>query len=679
MAVFIDPVDVSPGTLNSYVDIDVSAHVSAAATGIMLRMVNLSAGTALAFVRPNGSTAWPTFEPSTGTHAMLYCGVVSGIFEIYSDDADLIFYLEGYFEEDAEFYINPPALETSEVDTWTDVDITPHTTGTPIAALLSNYCSNSTKLLGIRKKGSTDTFIDSPLGGVGLIVAVDAAQKYQEYQTWVSGCDVYLMGSLLSDAVIHTNRINRSLTTTGSYTNLTALPSGAIGASYYIDNTSPATLRSFNLRKEGASRPDYYYDFKDAGHLSVELNSSQICEGKIETTAVDFYEIGYFEGVIGGPAPVSNSIASSFTALTVASQAITLSYESSQNLDALLAPAFESVVSVSDTVVANVESTSSLTVEQLTPFNALANIDVDYAGMLESLVKIAGVDQPGFESQAQRVGFVNVNYESAASATAVANPISSSFTALAVASRAISLPIESTQSLESLLAPAFETVVSVNDTVAVSVESSSILTVEQATPIHSLATIKTSQGSALESLLNVDGSVLSPFESLEQAVSSVDVNHESDSASLPVSRSISALIESLSQSANNLSVNFESNTSAVAVSNSAGVSFESLSGLEKFSGSPYAALRGFARGIDGNLEAVATLVVAGDAAAEALVSTGNSKQVNFELLQLLQQASAVPLEAAGLDFIPSYLDLVMILSDEVNITAELSDEINLNG
>jgi len=379
----------------------------------------------------------------------------------------------------------------------------------------------------------------------------------------------------------------------------------------------------------------------------------------------------------GGSSPVSNTITSSFTALAVASQAITLPHESNQNLEALLAPAFESVVYFDDAKAANLESLIALTAEQAPLFNALATINTSQGGALESLLQTAAQAQPALELLAERVGTVGVNFESGASALAVSNPISSSFTALAVASHAITLPHESTQNLEALLAPAFESVVFVSGVKAASIESLHALTAEQATPINSLATINASQGGALESLLKTGTAASPATESLVKAVSSIGVNYESDSASLAVSNSIDVALTSLAQSTNSLSVNFETNITAIAVSNSASIALESLQGLEHFSEAPYAVLRGFARGIDGNLEAVATLVVAGDAAAEALISTGNGFQVNVEILQLLQQASAVPIEAAGIDFIPSYLDLVMLLSDEVNINAPIIDEINL--
>jgi len=326
MATFIDPVDVSPSTLNTFVDIDVSAHVPVTATGVMVRIVNTAAVTTLVFVRPNGSTSWPTLELEAGTHTMIQCGVVSQIFEIYSDNAGLIFYIEGFFESDAEFYINPPVVSTNVASTWTDVDISTYTSGAPVAAMLVvNSTNYNLKFIGHRVKGSTDNFSNAPYGGAGMIVGVDASQTYQEYQSWAGGCDVWLMGVILSDYVPHVNRINRALATTGAYTNLPALPAGAIGASYYIDNTAPATNRKFNLRKEGASRPDLYYKLRDASHLISELNSSQICEGKIESTNVDFWEIGYFEGVVVGATTItasdllSNTITDSSTNLLLSS------------------------------------------------------------------------------------------------------------------------------------------------------------------------------------------------------------------------------------------------------------------------------------------------------------------------------------------------------------------------
>lgn len=235
---------------------------------------------------------------------------------------------------------------------------------------------------------------------------------------------------------------------------------------------------------------------------------------------------------------------------------------------------------------------------------------------------------------------------SAAGATIVYNAAASSFTALSVASQAITLPIESSQNIDNLLAGAFEVNQGVVASESAVFESASLLSVDNITPINSLAMLATARGGALESLLNTA------------------------SAAQPA-------LESLATSASALSVSYESYSSAIVVSNSATVSIESLQTLGKLSNTAYAVLSGFSRGVDGALESVATLVVAGEAAAEVLASTSNGKQVSMELLLLLQQASSATIEAAGIDFLPTYLDLVMALSDTADITAGLTDSLNI--
>lgn len=297
------PVDVTPGSFASWVDVDVSGQASfpSGCTGVILRILNTSTTSNEDIgLRKNGSTDARIERLVTEGQTPGYIGVDgSGIFEAYCESSNLTVYLVGYFTTEATFNTNATDKSLGTTGAWTDVDISSDTGGaTAVAAIIEAEGTNTTQEVLFRKNGSTDTHVYDPIDShTWLIVGVDGSEIYECYTGGLAG-DHYLVGYITTDITMHTNRTDVTPTGDGAYEDLTALPTGSNGGIYLL----LAGGNKVNVRKNGSS-DDWYY--KPGGHsyawVAVEADASRIVEGICEGAGGEIYEAGYFEGATTFP------------------------------------------------------------------------------------------------------------------------------------------------------------------------------------------------------------------------------------------------------------------------------------------------------------------------------------------------------------------------------------------
>jgi hypothetical protein len=291
---FITPVNVSPGDTNSWIDIDISAYVPAGATGAIIHVLGSDGGAYYADLRKNGSTDTVLGGKPLTAHDWRTVGLDgSRIFEGYTGDPGVNFYLVGYFEGESVFFTNRIDKSLGTTGSWLDVDISSDTgADTAIAAILEviNQATALNYNYGLRKNGSTDGRVIrlSASNSTGAIIGVDASEIF-EGQISNANIDWYLIGYIKSGATMLTNATDLSLGSTGSWLDLSALPSGAAGG--FIEVVSSGDYL-FGLRKKGSSEDIYYYAARHVWGI-VECDANRLIQGKIANTGVDFYLVGY--------------------------------------------------------------------------------------------------------------------------------------------------------------------------------------------------------------------------------------------------------------------------------------------------------------------------------------------------------------------------------------------------
>lgn len=180
---------------------------------------------------------------------------------------------------------------------WTDVDVSNYVPDGASGVLVEISTPNLPKNTGVRMNGSTD---DRRTGTwhYWAMVGLDNAEIFEVYLE-DNTCDVYLRGYTDDNWVYKTNATDVSLGAAGAWTDVDLTAStedGAVAAIIEVVNTF-AGGREVGLRKNGSSdnrHPDIWTS--DHTFRIVGLDDSEIFEGYVETTDVDFYLIGYVKG-----------------------------------------------------------------------------------------------------------------------------------------------------------------------------------------------------------------------------------------------------------------------------------------------------------------------------------------------------------------------------------------------
>jgi len=298
----IDPVEVTPGTINTFVDVDVSAYVPAGATGVILHGVNTSSSSYAFCVRKNGSTdIFVSYLASNnGPHCWLAIGIdESRIFEArignttYND-----IQLVGYTMSGVTLFTNAYDKSMTTLTTWEDIDC--HTEAPSAVGLifLTSSDSSTYRTVGMRENGSTDsrTATSRYHNSLGIIIGCDGGQVCEGYIGNTS-MDFKLEGYITDGCTFNTNATDVSLGITNEWLDLAALPTDSVIG--FIEVASSSGRYYYGLRENGSAEDIY----KESGHhpwAIVECDASGIIEGKIANTNTDFFVVGY---ATGGPPP----------------------------------------------------------------------------------------------------------------------------------------------------------------------------------------------------------------------------------------------------------------------------------------------------------------------------------------------------------------------------------------
>ena len=289
----IDPIKVTPGTAGSWQDVDVSSYVPEGATGVILHYTNNYASADYNLgLRKNGSSDDRHPDLHRYSHGWAAIGIdANRVFEAYVENKTrLDIYLVGYTVAGVTFKTNADDKSLSSTNSWLDIDCS--TEASNAIGLIFEVGGGSDWAYGFRKNGSSDNRYNWGYKRAFPLIGCDASQICEGY---IENTDVdfFLVGYITDGATFNTNATDVSLSTTGSWLDLSALPSGANLGFIEIITTS---IYSYGLRKNGSSE-DLYYNI--AYHTSgiVECDAGQVIEGKIANVGVDFFVVGYSTAV----------------------------------------------------------------------------------------------------------------------------------------------------------------------------------------------------------------------------------------------------------------------------------------------------------------------------------------------------------------------------------------------
>jgi len=286
----ITPVNVTPSTTGAWTDVNVSSYIPSGATGVVL---HVTATNDWVFgYRKNGSTDARTGTMRPNSHAWAMIGVdANRIFEAYIQmTACPTIWLVGYTMTGVTFLTNGVNKSPGSTGSWVDMNCSSDAPSSVavIFEIIETDASNTA--FGLRKNGSTDNRVTTvhTRSCLGAIIGVDASQICEGYKGG-SLVYMYLVGYATDGVTMNTNATDVSLTGTASWTDLSALPTGAVMG--FIEISSSASYK-YGLRKNGSSENIYLVTLNHNWGF-VECDASYIIEGKIANTAVDFFVSGY--------------------------------------------------------------------------------------------------------------------------------------------------------------------------------------------------------------------------------------------------------------------------------------------------------------------------------------------------------------------------------------------------
>jgi hypothetical protein len=298
--VWVDPVECSPSTTESWVDVDLDNYVSgvSGATGVLLLLIAGTTGVmGTLSARKNGSTDARIYKLGNTAivhaknHECMPIGVdENNIFEInISDTTNLHVYIIGYTRSESTFFTNLQNADATSYDSWVDVNCSSYAPGA-IGIYFISHCGTVDNV-GLRKNGSTDArTTKAEYFTTGGLIGCDTSQIIEQY-AGSANMDLAIVGYITKDVVLNTNATDVSISTTDSYVDMAALPAGATGGIYEVIASNFAYGR-LTFRKNGTSI-DNYLDLTHTWYF-CQCDSGGIVEQKTETANNDAFLIGYF-------------------------------------------------------------------------------------------------------------------------------------------------------------------------------------------------------------------------------------------------------------------------------------------------------------------------------------------------------------------------------------------------
>ena len=291
----ITPTEKTVDQADSWRDVDCSDIIPSEATGVILHIVNTNTSSTRAHgVRKNGSTDNRTQVAGINSHHWAMIGVDSSrIFEAYvASTTDIDIYVVGYAKSGVTFKTNADDKSLGTTDTWLDIDCSTEAPSA-IGIIIEIPSSSWNYLFGLRKNGSSDDRVCRVGRHLWAIIGCDTSQII-EGRINNLGVDFFLVGYITDGCTFNTNATDVSLSTTDEWLDLSALPEGA--GMGFIEVADTLSNHLYGLRKNGSSEDIYYVCIRHPWGI-VECDSSRIIEGKIASTYVDFFVVGYAEAV----------------------------------------------------------------------------------------------------------------------------------------------------------------------------------------------------------------------------------------------------------------------------------------------------------------------------------------------------------------------------------------------
>jgi len=295
--------DITPTTTGAWVDIDLSSYLPTDASMAIIHVWNSHATMGPSYgLRCKGSTddRYRVIYGNRHTWAMVKVDENRKI-QAKIENTVLKLYLVGYTTSNGVTGFTNGIAFAPSTGAWQDMDLSGYLPAGAKAAIFEVDGTAET-YYGLRKKGSTDNRTHAGIlkNQFTFIIGVNDNRVCQGYRSSTS-LTFYLLGYVTDGVTMNTNATDISLSTTGSYVDIDLGDGIGFG---FIEVVSPS-VNAFALRRKGDSQDIYGYNYLHQMAV-VPADADSIIQGKISSTAVDFYLVGtasaapaYYERTVG--------------------------------------------------------------------------------------------------------------------------------------------------------------------------------------------------------------------------------------------------------------------------------------------------------------------------------------------------------------------------------------------
>jgi len=292
----ITPVEVTPEVSGSHQEVDCSElGVPIGATGVILHIycaLDLQVG-----LRKGGSVYDHPVDIDNLSHCWAMAGLDENrVFECEVEDKDNVdVWLIGYTTAGVTFLDAPVDISLGVYGSLQDIDCSvscPDATG-----IIIDVVSTQDYQFGFTMNGSTD---DRPYDAEDHLWAVIGCDESQiiEAEAEADGIDFYIVGYITDGCTFKTNADDKSIAfgDVGSYVDVDCSIE-APDAGFLLFEVVGSPTYSFSLRTKGESGGyhDIYASCEHHPWAIVLSDGSQVVEGKIANSVVDFFLVGYTE------------------------------------------------------------------------------------------------------------------------------------------------------------------------------------------------------------------------------------------------------------------------------------------------------------------------------------------------------------------------------------------------
>lgn len=295
MPTFLDPpVDVTPSTFGVYTDIDVSAHVLASATGVVVR-VSQDGGVGNTYsLRRKGASDDHYHTINTTSHNWEPVPLdAARVFQARLQSSALHLELVGWFGPEATWPAEPLDISPLPWGTgYRDIDIAALTGADTAKAAMLLFRDTAVAQVFARAKGSTADLRAYTAGRQPVACAVNASEVLQATCGKSSG-RLALRGWLTDGLEMHVNPVNVTPGSAGEWTTH-ALPAGASGGIFW------ARRDGGDVAEWGARKKNSGLDWTGGMNLASGLAIVGADGGEVELyreSDIEIYRLGWFFAV----------------------------------------------------------------------------------------------------------------------------------------------------------------------------------------------------------------------------------------------------------------------------------------------------------------------------------------------------------------------------------------------